>query len=169
MKIRLWSFPAKSFCDNVDHQILIAKLNHYGICGVSNDQFKLYLYNHNQHASINRYESGLPAINCSVLQGSVLGHLLFLLCINDFNQTIKFCKVHHFADDTNLPCLSNTIKKRNKLVNGDLKHLVNWLNANKISLRPQSINCFVHVSFAIKNEAGRWVEAKQFGFFGKNI
>ena len=94
----------------------------------------MYLYNHNQHASINRYESGLPAINCSVLQGSVLGHLLFLLCINDLNQAIKFCKVHHFADDTNLLCLSNSIKKLNKLVNADLKHLVNWLNANKISL-----------------------------------
>ena len=56
------------------------------------------------------------------------------LYINDLNQAIKFCKVHHFADDTNLLCLSNSIKKLNKLVNADLKHLVNWLNANKISL-----------------------------------
>ena len=65
---------------------------------------------------------------------SVLGPLLFLLYINDLNQAIKFCKVHHFADDTNLLCLSNSIKKLNKLVNADLKHLVNWLNGNKISL-----------------------------------
>ena len=64
----------------------------------------------------------------------VLGPILFLLYINDLNQAIKFCKVHHFADDTNLLCLSNSIKKLNKLVNADLKHLVNWLNANKISL-----------------------------------
>ena len=56
------------------------------------------------------------------------------LYINDLNQAIKFCKVHHFADDTNLLCLCNSIKKLNKLVNADLKHLVNWLNANKISL-----------------------------------
>ena len=47
---------------------------------------------------------------------------------------MKFFKVHHFADDTNLLYLSNSIKKLNKLVNPDLKHLVNWLNANKISL-----------------------------------
>ena len=33
-----------------------------------------------------------------------------------------------------LLCLSNSIKKMNKLVSADLKHLVNWLNANKISL-----------------------------------
>ena len=119
--------------DTVDHQILLAKLNHYGICGVSNDWFIIYLSHRNQYVSINGYESGLAALNCGVPQGSVLGPLLFLLYINDLNQAIKFCKVHHFADDTNLLCLSNSIKKLNKLVNADLKHLVNWLNANKIS------------------------------------
>ena len=58
-----------------------------------------------------------------------------LLYINDLNQAIQFCKAHHFADDTNLLCLSNSIKKLNKLVNADLKHLANWLNANKVSLK----------------------------------
>ena len=42
-------------------------------------------------------------------------------------------QVDHFADDTNLLCLSNSMKKLNKPANADLKHLVNWLNANKIS------------------------------------
>ena len=50
------------------------------------------------------------------------------------NQAIKFCRAHRFADDTNLLCMSNSIKKLNKLVNADIKHLVNWLNANKISV-----------------------------------
>ena len=117
-----------------DHHILLAKLNHYGIHGVSNDCFKSYLSNHNQYVSINRYESGLAALNCGIPQGFVLGPLLFLLYINDLDQVIKFCKVHLFADDTNLLCLSNSIKKLNKLVIADLKHLANWLNANKISL-----------------------------------
>ena len=54
--------------------------------------------------------------------------------MNDLNQAIKFCKVHQFADDTNLLCHGNSIKKLNKLVHAELKHLVNWLNANKISL-----------------------------------
>ena len=116
--------------DTVDHQILFAKLNHYGIRGISNDWFKSYLSNRHQYVSINGYESGY----CGVPQGSALGLLLFLLYINDLNQTIKSCQVHHFADDTNLLCLSNSIKKLNKQVNVDLKHLVNWLNANKISL-----------------------------------
>ena len=109
-------------------------MNHCGIRGVSNEWFKSYLSYRYQYVSINGYESGLAAINCGVPQGSVLGPLLFLLYINDLNQAIKSCKVHHFADDTNLLCLSNSIKKLNKQVNADLKHLVNWLNANKISL-----------------------------------
>ena len=105
-------------------------MSHYGFCGVSNDWFKSYLSNCHQYVFINGYESGLAAIDCSVPQGSVLEPLLFLLYIH----AIKSCNVHHFADDTNLLCLSNSIKKLNKQVNADLKHLVNWLNANKISL-----------------------------------
>ena len=36
------------------------------------------------------------------------------------------------ADDTNLLCLKNSIKKLYKLVNADLKHLANWLNAERL-------------------------------------
>ena len=103
--------------DIVDHQILLAKLNHYGIRGVSNVWFQSYLSNHNQYVSINGFDSGLTTINYGVPQGSVLGLFLFLLYINDLNQAIKICKVHNFTDDTNLVCFSISIKKLNKLVN----------------------------------------------------
>ena len=70
----------KSF-DTVGHQILLAKLNHCGIHGVSNDWFKSYLSNRNQYVSINSingFDSGLTTINCGIPQGSVLGPPLFL-------------------------------------------------------------------------------------------
>ena len=105
----------------IEKKTLLAKLSHYGFCGVSNDWFKSYLSNCHQYVFIKGYESGLAAIDCGVPQGSVLEPLLFLLYIH----TIKSCKVHHFADDTNILCLSNSIKKLNKQVNADLKHLVN--------------------------------------------
>ena len=72
--------------DTLDHQIQLAKLNHYGIRGVSNECFKYYLPNRNQYVSINGFDSGVTTIICSVPQGSVLWSLLFLLCINDLKQ-----------------------------------------------------------------------------------
>ena len=84
-------------------------------------------------------DSGLAKINCDVVQGSVLGPLHFLLYINDLNQAIKFCKVHHFADDTNLLYLGKSFKNLNKFVNIDFKNLVNWLNANKVSLNVKKL------------------------------
>ena len=59
---------------------------------------------------------------------------LFLRYINDLHIAIKHCKVHHFADDTNLLIINKSLKRLNKLLNIDLKNLTNWLNANKISL-----------------------------------
>ena len=96
--------------------------------------------NRNQIVSTNGYDPGLAAINCGVPQDSVLGHYLLLLYINDFNQGIKFIKAHHLADNTNIFCLSNCTKKLSKLVSTDLKHLVNWLDTNKISSTVKKIN-----------------------------
>ena len=93
-----------------------------------------YLSNRQQYVSIYGYDSGLTKINCEVPQRSVLEPLRFLLYINDLNQAIKLCRVHHFADDTNLLYVGKSIKKLNKLVRITLKNLLKWLNANKFSL-----------------------------------
>ena len=98
----------------------VNKIESIWIHGVSNDWFKSCQSNHNQRLSINSYDSGLAAINCGILWGSVLEPLLFLLYINNLNQAIKFCKVLHSAEGTNLFCVSNSNRKLKKLVSADV-------------------------------------------------
>ena len=120
--------------DTVDHTILTQKLNYYGVRGKANNWFSSYLKNRTQFVTINGFNSELKEINCGVPQRSILGPLLFFIYINDLHYSIKFCKVHHFADDTNLINFNSSIKVINKQVNNDLKTLSNWLNENKICL-----------------------------------
>ena len=120
--------------DTVEHDILLAKLEHYGIRGMTNNWFKSYLFNRKQFVLINGHISNQTSVKYGVPQGSVLGPLLFLIYINELNLAIKFCKVHHFADDTNLLHFSKSVNKLNKYINLDMKNLTDWLNANKISL-----------------------------------
>ena len=65
---------------------LTANLNHSGIRGVSNDWFKSYLSNGNQHVSINGCGSALAARNCGIPQFSALGLLLFSYIRNNILQ-----------------------------------------------------------------------------------
>ena len=113
---------------------LLKKLNYYGVGDKTSNWFFSYLKKRTQFFTINGFNSELKEINCGVPQGSILGPLLFLIYINDLHYSIKFCKVHHFADDTNLINFNSSIKVINKPVNKDLKTLSNWLNANKICL-----------------------------------
>ena len=65
--------------DTVDHQILLKKLEHYGITGRANDWFNSYLSNRQQFVSINGYKSKSQLMEHGVPQDSVLGPFLFNL------------------------------------------------------------------------------------------
>ena len=120
--------------DTVDHKILIQKLDGYGIRGTANKLLESYLENRKQFVEVRNSSSSLSSIKHGVPQGSVLGPLLFLIYINDLNQAIKHSKTFHFTDDSSLLYSNKSLKKLNSKVNHDLKHLSDWLRANKISL-----------------------------------
>ena len=83
---------------------------------------------------VNGFNSDCKTVKYGVPQGSVLGTLLFLIFINDFNIAIKNSETFHFGDDTYLLNIKYSINKINKVVNKGLKFLIQWLHANKISL-----------------------------------
>ena len=95
----------------------------YSIHGLASEWFKTYLSNRKQDVSINGCDSNLADVKFGVPQGSVLGPLLFLVYINDLSQALKFCKVLHFADNTNLIHFSKSVYRLNKYVNPDLRNL----------------------------------------------
>ena len=117
--------------DTVDHNILLYKLNNYGVCGNLLNWFKSYLSNRQQFVSVGCSRSQLLNVTCGVPQGSVLGPLLFLLYINDINNSCTECTVRLFADDTNLFVYLNVAYCK---ANQALFKLHNWLNANKLTL-----------------------------------
>ena len=79
----------KKAFDTVDHKILLHKLEHYGFHGVINTSkwFSSYLDGRTQTTQIGSYISKTQNTTCGVPQGSVLGPLLFLIYINDIQES----------------------------------------------------------------------------------
>ena len=93
---------SKAF-DMVDHQILLHKLERYGIRGNVLRWFETYLLDRSQFVSLaengESFDSNKYQIITGVPQGSVLGPLLFNIYVNDLPKHIT-SKVVMYADDT---------------------------------------------------------------------
>ena len=99
----------KKAFDTVYHQILLSKLELYGIKGQTINLLKSYLTNRKQKCQIRNSFSPERHIKCGVPQGSILGPLLFLLYINDLPHCLSKTKPRLFADDTNLTASANSM------------------------------------------------------------
>ena len=124
----------KKAFDTINHDILICKMEKYGVRGVVLDWIKSYLNGRKQFVKLGDYCSSCLDIACGVPQGSVLGPKLFILYINDICKVSKLLKLVLFADDTNIFCSGDDLAELLKDLTEEIIKLKNWFDYNKLSL-----------------------------------
>ena len=122
----------KSF-DTVNHEILLHKLELYGITGCALAFIQSYLSDRTQICQLGDKMSKRN-VKCGIPQGFILGPLLFLTYINDLPECLSQATSRLFADDTNLTVAGEIIREVELAMNDDLARLKEWLLANKLSL-----------------------------------
>ena len=142
--------------DTVNHGILLDKLYHYGIGGPAYDWFSSYLNERYQFVVYNGCESEHKYIQCGVPQGSILGPLPFLICINDLPSISNLFMPILFADDTNLFCTGRNI---DFLVNeikdemSKVKCIPGWKPISFLWILIKQTSCYLPQSVFL----GQWV------------
>ena len=109
--------------------MLLQKLYAIGFSKRTVNWFKSYLSNKSFEVNIGNDVSEPASVPCGVLQGSILGPLLFLIYVNDMSQAVE-CDLFLYADDSCLVCQHKDINKIEKQLNVDFSNICDWFVDN---------------------------------------
>ena len=124
---------SKAF-DTVSHDMLLLKLNRYGVRDNALLLIKSYLSNRSQYVSVNETDSPSLPVEVGVPQGSCLGPLFYLIYANDLNKLMNNLRAVTFADDTTIVESCHSIEILTLKLNYILSQVLDWSNYNRLAL-----------------------------------
>ena len=132
----------KKAFDTCSHKILLKKLKGLGVGGTALSWFRSYLANRRQVVDIDGYHSQPRVINISVLQGSILGPILFLCYINDLPNSSDLL-TFLFADDTQGLAKGKNLPELLDHVNNELLKWARWFRSNKMKVNTSKMKYII--------------------------
>ena len=124
----------KKAFDTVNHEILFRKLFLYGIRGVGLNWIRSYLKDRQFYVGIGKFKSRTCKQNLGVVQGSILGPLLFLIYINDLPNLSYNSYTTLYADDTTISMSSIDFDQVIQDVNIELSKIKQWTISNRLTI-----------------------------------
>ena len=123
--------------DTVDHDILLHKLEKYGLRGHANMFFRTYLSNRLQYTTIDEASSTLNQVRCGVPQWSVLGPRLFALYSNDVQYAVGAEGVQFFAGGTALYMVNSDLQALLSALKETIINLYKWCICSKLTINSE--------------------------------
>lgn len=129
--------------ETIDRDILLSKMEKYGITGIPNNWFRDYLSERYQIVMYDGAKSEPRKNTLGVPQGSILGPLLFILYINDIDTILENCKLNLFADDTLITMSDRDVNSAVDKMNSELINISKWLKVNKLKLNTSKTKAMI--------------------------